>query len=286
MSLSDKMFSSPVFTLQAQQTVKDALVMMQTNFIKRIVIVSGKKPIGITTERDINRFLGNDKTKRALSEIPLREIMNRNLITIAKDQTDHLEQCATRMITFKIGSVIVVDDNGNLAGITTQTDVTSAFADQYPGKYKVKDYMTAKIVTCRDSDLLHFALEIINNNEVSRLIVTDNKGRIKGVVTTNTFLTHSDYFKKASKTRSYLLSEQQNNHVVSDLIGKEILTAEPDDDLATAARIMIENKISGIPVTDAQDAKIMGVVSKFDIVRAYSNVIPHGKLLEKYKTFR
>ncbi|MDC8437824.1 MAG: CBS domain-containing protein [Candidatus Nitrosotenuis sp.] len=284
--MSDKMFSSPVFTLQAQQTIKDALVMMQTNFIKRIIIVNEKKPIGVVTERDINKFLENDKTRRALNEIPLREIMKRNLITITKGQTDHLEQCATRMITFKIGSIVVVDDDGNLAGITTQTDITRAFYDQYPGKYKVRDYMTVKAITCRDSDSLYFALELINKNEVSRLIVTDNMGRIKGVVTTNTFLTHSDYFKKSGKTRSYLLAEQQNNHVVSDLIGKEILTVEPDDDLATAARIMIENKISGIPVTNVQDVKIMGVVSKFDVVRAYSNVVPHAKLLEKYKTFR
>jgi len=281
--MEPKLFTSPVLTLTIHDKVHDALVLMQTNFVKRVVIVKEKRPVGIITERDLGRFLERDGTKRALDEIPLKEIMKKNLITIQQNQADHFEQCATRMITFRIGSIIILDDEGNLAGITTQTDVAAAFASLHEGKYKVKDYMTEKIVTCRDSDLLRYALEAINRNDVSRLIVTDNHGRLKGVITTNTFLRHSSYFKESHGIRNYLLPIESDERTVDNLLEKEVLTVEPDTDLASAASLMIKNRVSGIPVVE-QD-RIVGVVTKFDVVRAYSNVVPHGKILERYKTF-
>ncbi len=284
--MENKMYSSPVFTLTEHDSIHDALVLMQTNFIKRVIVVKDKKPVGIVTERDINRFLENDNTKRALDEVPLKEIMKKNLITVIANQQDHLEQCATRMETFKIGSIIVTDDDGNLVGITTQTDIARFYAKMYPGKYKVKDYMTDKVFTCRHSDSLKFALEMINKNNTSRLVITDGDGNVKGVITTNTFLKHSSYFKKPIKTREYLLpNESGSNLTVSDLIKNEVLMIEPDDDLATAAQLMVGNNIGGVPVIVMQKSKLVGIVTKFDIVRAFAEVLPHRKLLEKYRTF-
>lgn len=284
--MENKLYSSPVLTLTEHSFIHDALVMMQTNFIKRVVVIKDKRPVGIVTERDINRFLENDNTKRTLDEVPLKEIMRKNVITVIDGQQDHLEQCASRMETFKIGSVIVTDDNGNLVGITTQTDIARSYAKMYPGKYKVKDYMTDKVFTCRHSDSLKFALEMINKNNASRLIITDNEGNVKGVITTNTFLKHSSYFKRPSKTREYLLpNEPADNLAVSDFVKDEVLMIEPDDDLATAAHMMVRNNVGGVPVIVMQKNKLVGIVTKFDIVRAFAEVLPHRKLLEKYRTF-
>jgi CBS domain-containing protein len=280
--MKDKLFSSPVFTMTMSASIHDALILMKTNFIKRAVIVRDKKAIGIATERDINRFLEQDTTKRSLSDIPIREIMKKNLITVVSDQEDFLHQCATRMTTFKIGSIIITDESGDLVGIVTQTDITKAFANRHPGKYKVKDYMSEKTVTCRNSDYLKYALEILNRNSVSRLIVTDNSGHVRGLITTNTFLKHSDYFKRSdSEDRNYLLEKGRSSSTVDSLIEKEILVVEPDYDLADAANLMVKNNISGIPVI-TQDL-LVGVVTKFDIVRAFCDVPVHKSVLEKYR---
>ena len=284
--MENKLYSSPVFALTEFDSIHDALVIMQTNFIRRVIIIKGKKPVGIVTERDINKFLENDKTMRAPDKVPLKEIMKKNLISVIVGQQDHLEQCATRMETFKIGSIIIIGDDGNLVGITTQTDIAASYAKMYPGKYKVKDYMTDKVFTCRNSDSLKFALETINKNNISRLIVTDGDGNVKGVITTNTFLKHSSYFKKPIATREYLLSDESSDSLaVSDLVRNEILVIEPDEDLATAAHLMIKNNIGGIPVIVLQKNKLAGIVTKFDVVRAFAEILPHRKLLEKYRTF-
>jgi CBS domain-containing protein len=277
-------FSSPVHTLSAHNTVHDALTVMKVNFVKRVVIVKDRKPIGIITERDISRFLEKDRTKRSLDEVALREVMKKDLITIEANQTEFFEQCAARMITFKVGSIVITDDDGNLVGITTQTDITTAFASAHAGKYLVRDYMTEKIVTCRDSDLLQYALEIMNKNDVSRLIVTDSSGMLKGIITTNTFLKHSEYFKSEIRSRDYLRPSMADRITAGDLLVEEIITVTADEDLANAASLMIRNNISGIPVVTDM-LRLVGIVSKFDVVRAYSNVVPHREILERYRTF-
>lgn len=286
--MKEKLYSTPVFTLTENDSIYAALVLMKTNFVKRIVIVNDNRPIGITTERDINAFLEQDKTVRALNEIRLKEIMKTNVITISEGQQDHMSQCATRMDTFRIGSVVVINENGELVGITTQTDINRSYARSYPGKYRVRDYMTDKVVSCRESDSLEFALSIINSNKTSRLVVTDNKGNVKGIITTNDFLKHSDYFKKTlSKSRAYLLpKETTSDKTVGELIKYEILVIEPDDDLATAADLMSKNDISGVPVIAMKNGGLVGIITKADVVRAFSQVVMHGKLIEKYKTFR
>ncbi|HET8719893.1 MAG TPA: CBS domain-containing protein [Candidatus Nitrosotenuis sp.] len=273
-------YTNSVLTLTEDKSINDALVLMKTNFVKRVVMTRSKKPAGIITERDINRFLESDHTKRSLSEISVREVMKKNLITVMADQPDFLQQCVARMTTFNIGSIIVTDEEGNLGGIITQTDITKIFAERHAGKYKVKDYMTRKVITCRNSDHLNYALKLLNKNNVSRLIVTDNSGILKGLVTTNTFLQRSDYFKNPNgATRDYL--KHDSEMLVEDLTGKEILTVEPGNDLANAANLMITNKISGIPVV-AND-EVLGVITKFDIVRAFCDIPTHGDTLKEYR---
>lgn len=279
-----RLYSSPVITLTESATIDRVLLKMQLNHIKTVVIQSENKPIAVVTERDIVRFLENDKTKRALDEIELSEIMKKNPITITEGQQDHFNQCTMRMKTFKIGAIIVVDDDGNLVGITTKTDITNAFSMLYPGKYKVKDYMSRKVATCRQSDSLKFALNILNRNCISRLVVTDNDGNPEGVITTNTFLRHFSNFKKASS------KEADNwNYLkfkialpVKAILHEDLLTVNEDEDLAKAARLMIDKIVSGLPVVNKKK-DLVGLISKSDVVRAFDDVQAHHILLEKYK---
>ena len=277
-------FKSPVITVDPQASIHNALVKMQLNFIKRIVITDDNRPVGIVTERDVSRFLENDKTARALDEIPISHVMKKNPITIVDGLDDHFEQCTTRMDTFKVGSIVMVDSDGDLIGIVTKTDITKAFSIIYGGRFKVKDYMSEKVITCRESDTLRYALNMINTNNISRLVVTDNNGNPTGIITTNTFLTHSSYFSNGkTRTRDYLLPTKEETELhVGDLIKKELVTIGPEDDLATAAQRMIKNEISGIPVVNGEK-KIVGIITKFDVVRAFSDAGINEKLKTKYK---
>lgn len=272
------LYTAPVITLGPEDSINNALFLMNKNNIKRIVIVNDDMAVGIVTERDIGRFLQNDNTSRMLDQIHLNEIMSRNIFTISKDQDELLVQCAIRMDTFQIGSIVIVD-NEKLVGIVTKSDLTKNFSNSFAGVYKVKDYMSTKMITCRKSDSLLFALTMLNRNKIGRLVVTDNDGRPVGIISYDTFLRNSGYFKPGKQnTRDYLLpKDSAKESLVSDLIGNELLTIGSNDDLAKAARLMVTYKISGIPVVD-ENGNLEGVISATDIVRAYHEVKVHAIL--------
>ena len=278
----EKLYSTPVFSLSPNSSVFEALQKMQAEFVKRLVITEGSKPLGIITERDINKFLEDDKTTRAINEIPIKHLMQKNIVLITDGLEDDFYQCSSKMDNLKIGSVILVDKNGDLSGIISRTDVVKSYANVFGGKYIVKDYMSSKIVTCRKLDSLKFALSLMNQNKVSRLVVTDENGIAIGLITTNTLLTHSDYFTKGNtRSRDYLLPLNKEV-IVSDLLEENLVTIGEDEDLAKAASLMIKHKISGIPVLDVNQ-NLIGLVSKTDVVKAFSDVIPHEQLKMKYK---
>ena len=277
-----KQYSTPVFSINPNSSVFEALQKMQVEFVKRLVITDGQKPLGIITERDINKFLEKDKTARAIDEIPVKHLMQKNIVLITDGLEDDFYQCSSKMDNLKIGSVILVNKNGDLSGIISRTDIVKSYANLFGGKYLVKDFMSSKIVTCRKSDSLKFALSLMNQNEVSRLVVTDENGTAVGVITTNTLLTHSDYFTKGNtRSRDYLLPLNKKL-CVNDLLEKNLVTIGENEDLARAASLMLKHKISGIPVLDSNQ-NLIGLVSKTDVVKAFSDVMPHEQLKLKYK---
>ena len=275
-------YTAPVITLNPEKTINDALQLMQKNDIKRIVVVKNNLPIGIITERDIGNFLEKDKTIRTLAQILLNEVMSTGLVTITLGQQDHLVQCAIRMETFQISSVIVVGDDGKLVGITTKSDIVKNFANIYAGVYKVRDYMSKKVVTCRKSDSLLFVLNMLNKNKVARIIVTDNDGKPIGLVTYDTFLRNSEYFKGGKQeTKNYLFPKiSAKGMSVGDIVGNELLMVESEEDLAKAAKLMTKYKVSGVPTVD-KDRNLEGIVSSSDIVRAYGEVETHFRLIKQ-----
>lgn len=274
-------YTSPVITLSQEKTIHDAITLMLQNDIKRIVIVKGSIPISMVTERDIGRFLENDTSLRALDKIGLDEIMSRNIVTINEDQDDLALQAAIRMVTFQISSVVIINEEGELVGIITKSDIVKNFSQLYRGAYRVRNYMSKNLMTCRRSDFLLFALNMLNKSKISRLVVTDNEGKPVGIISYDTFLRNSGYFKSEKATRDYLLpAVSAKNMTVGSLIGPDLLVIRVDDDLASASKLMAEYKVTGIPVVDT-NGNLEGIISSSDIVRAYSEVETHFRLIKK-----
>ncbi len=274
-------YTAPVITLSHEKTIHDAIFLLLQNDIKRIVVVKDSIPIGIVTERDIGGFLEHDASSRTLDEIQLEEIMSQNIVTVNSEQEDLAAQAAIRMITFQISSVIVVNEDGMLVGIITKSDIAKNFAQLYRGTYRVHNYMSKKLMTCRKSDSLLFALNMLNKSKISRLVVTDNEGKAVGIISYDTFLRNSGYFKAEKATRDYLLpSASAKSMTVGSLLGPDLLTMRADDDLAQAAKLMTEYKVSGMPVVDSND-NLDGIISSTDVVRAYSEIETHFRLIKK-----
>lgn len=54
--------------------------------------------------------------------------------------------------------------------------------------------------------------------------------------------------------------------LLKDVMSKDVMTLSPNDSLETAARLFVENKISGAPVVDAYH-NVVGILTEGDLVR-------------------
>jgi diguanylate cyclase (GGDEF)-like protein len=89
-----------------------------------ILITESGRPVGIITERDLVRHLGDVLDSRAGYEIPAGALMSSPLVAVAEaaDVRDALGLARTRGIRH----LPVVDAGGKLTGIVTQSDLVAA----------------------------------------------------------------------------------------------------------------------------------------------------------------
>jgi len=115
-----------VYSIGAESPVIDAARLMLEKDIGSLVVSMGKTPVGIVTERDVLRkvtSVGDDPRK-----IRVRDIMSTTLITAPTGLS--IGEAAKKMVSNKIKRLVVVDNEGNLTGLLTATDLIRWMAKQ------------------------------------------------------------------------------------------------------------------------------------------------------------
>jgi CBS domain-containing protein len=94
-----------------------------------------------------------------------------------------LEDAAVRMRDEGIGFLPVCDAARRVLGTITDRDITiRAFASREPGYQPVEPFMTRSVVGCRPSDDLAYALELMSEEKVSRIMCVNEEGILEGVI--------------------------------------------------------------------------------------------------------
>lgn len=126
----------------------------------------------------------------------------------------------------------------------------------------VKDSMTSPVISISiDTDLTD-ARKIMTDNKVRRLPVVDND-KLVGIVSFTDVLEAkpSSVASMSTWELSYLIS----NLKIKDIMTADVLSIDQNDSIADAARMMLENKFSGIPVTD--NGNLIGIITESDLFR-------------------
>jgi acetoin utilization protein AcuB len=137
----------------------------------------------------------------------------------------------------------------------------------------VRERMSSPAVTITPDTPLQDALPLMHEHRFRRLPVVDEKGRLVGIVSERDLL-------YASPPPSTLLSGLELNHLLAELQTREIMTQEvitttPDTFVEDAARLMVENKIGGLPVVD-EDNRVVGVITETDVFKAFIELYRAG----------
>ncbi|MCX8141442.1 MAG: CBS domain-containing protein [Candidatus Nezhaarchaeota archaeon] len=248
-------------------TPHDSLATVRSLMIKhgvgRIIITEGGKPVGVVTKKDIVRFLSTDDTDRSLVEIPVSEVMSSNLVII-KPELD-IRTTASIMLDNNISSLLIVQDE-RLVGIVTKTDICRYCSDHCVGVFKVKDFMSRNVVYVRPMHSLFRIMNLMVKHDISRVVVIDKDGKPLGIVT----LTDLTLFTSSLRPVKHPTFEVIPSTLIltaEDVMTKDLVTVREHEDISKASRIMIDKKISGLPVVNEEE-RLSGIVTKTDVVKA------------------
>ncbi|MCI4396931.1 MAG: CBS domain-containing protein [Thermoprotei archaeon] len=125
---------------------------------------------------------------------------------------------------------------------------------------KVMDYMSSPVIVISPSDTLSYARNLMLRNKISSLIVVEGEEPI-GVVTTTDFI--------RTMSRADLARRPWNEIVVREIMSEKPITIRMTSSIIDAARIMLKNQISTLPVLD-NGGKLVGIIKRTDLVRGYA----------------
>lgn len=136
----------------------------------------------------------------------------------------------------------------------------------------VADIMTTDVVTIEPNNSVATAIRLMRQGQLRRLPVVDN-GLLVGIVT-------SGDLRRITGLASILKDPSQDNflwrHIpVANVMNREIHSLSPDTSIAEAARLLVENKIGGLPVVD--HGQLVGILTTSDLLQTLMTTVSDAK---------
>ena len=102
----------------------------------------------------------------------VRDVMNKSLITVEKDDTIRLS--IKKMVHGEFGAVVVTE-NGKPIGILTERDILKSIANEMmEPENKVEIIMSTPLIAVNSSTSFGEAAEVMLTNNIRRLMVKEN----------------------------------------------------------------------------------------------------------------
>lgn len=131
----------------------------------------------------------------------------------------------------------------------------------------VENWMTSPVITISPETPVTVADRFMQEKNVRRLVVMKGD-EVLGLVTKGDI-------REAKPSDATTLSIWELNYLVAQLTVDRVMTRKlfvvhPDDSISSAARLMLEHKISGLPVVD-DAGKLVGIITESDMFRMLIN---------------
>lgn len=126
----------------------------------------------------------------------------------------------------------------------------------------VADLMTRKIITVREHEPVENLEECMQRFKFRHLPVVDSEMKLVGLIS-RTDLLHAELGRKPDGTDAPRFDAQVQ---AGSIMRKNVVVARPDYPLQTACRVMLEKKLTCLPVV-LEDGKLAGILTDTDFVK-------------------
>ncbi|AOY74855.1 CBS domain-containing protein [Clostridium formicaceticum] len=144
-----------------------------------------------------------------------------------------------------------------------------------------KDIMTKEVITVKKDDTVEDVIKLLLEHNISGVPVVDEENRVIGIITEGDLIYRSKnlhipaYFTLLD---SYIFLENPKNleeqikkmagYRVRDVMTEKVVVVDHEESMEEIATIMVEKSINRVPVV--KEDKLVGIVSRRDIIRAYA----------------
>ena len=133
----------------------------------------------------------------------------------------------------------------------------------------VRNWMSTNVISAQEDDSIMEVAQLVREKGIRRLPVLSKKGDLVGIVSDRDI-------KDASPSKATTLDVHELYYLLSKLKVKEVMTKNPitispDTTVDKAAVLMLEKKISGLPVVD-EKGKMIGILTQGDVFRVLTSI--------------
>ena len=173
--------------------------------------------------------------------------------------------------------VVVVLKKEKPVGILTERDVVRLLYTGVDLAEEAERFARKPLVTARGKRTIGYALSLMVENNIRRLLVVDSSDNFLGVVTQQELLNHleEDFYRSSLTVK----------HVFDQL--KDLVSVARNDSINEVLKKMVEHNISAVPILENDMA--VGIITEKDVLKlANDNVSfqePVGKYMSSPVTF-
>ncbi|HEY2990760.1 MAG TPA: CBS domain-containing protein [Candidatus Binatia bacterium] len=177
----NEIMTRDLITAPASSTIFEVIELMVAKDVGAIVITEDRLPVGIFTEKDVQKRVMNDKVDPKKTGI--KKVMTSPIRSVPEDT--HIIEALAKMYRSKFRHLLVREKKGKIVGWISMRqilDLAVALGQRLTDSQTVGDVISKAPVTIEVSQPIREAIDLMIKKDTGCIAVLD-KGKLKGIFT-------------------------------------------------------------------------------------------------------